>query len=149
MKVLRNVFVSALVLFSLYALANERFVGLLVNSSGKYLSLVGLSDGGLSGFPIGANALLTVQPTVDMYVCINQKDVSTNAPNCSALNGVRVPANAAFPTSCPSSNNMSLPVSLSDGGTIYVSTNSCIVEVVAVADAGSAIVWQRDGREGF
>ena len=145
----RYLLAAAVTLVSLYAFAGERFIAILTNSGGKTLNVQGLADGGIAGAQIGGNAILTIQPSVDMYVCISQKDSTTNEPNCNAINGLRVPANAALPTSCPPSTLMALPVSLSDGGTYYAYTTSCVVEVVQVADAGSAKIWQRLGTEGL
>lgn len=144
--------VSAIGLYSLYAFAGERFLGVLTLSGSKYINVQGLSDGGISGFPIGGKALITVQSNVDSFVCINQKDPTTQYPNCSAVNGLRVPANAALPTSCPPSTNTVLPVAvtLPDGGpsTVLVNTTSCIIEVLtADGGTGSAKVFQRNGDE--
>lgn len=128
------------------AVANEGYLTILTMSGSKQSNVQGLSDGGVSGTPISPRQLITIQPSVDTYVCVGQLD-GAGVPNCNAINGVRVPANAAFPTSCPPSKNARLPVSLSDGGTLYVNTQSCIVEVLQVADAGSAKIWSRQGDE--
>lgn len=137
---------AVVTLFAFVATANERILTNLTLSGSKATNVQGLADGGVAGTPISPASLLTIQPTVDAYVCVGQLD-SAGIPNCTSLNGLRVPANAALPTSCPSSTNAKLPVLLGDGGTVYVNTSSCIVEVVQVADAGSAKVMSRLGTE--
>lgn len=71
------------------AVANEGFLAILTMSGSKQTNVQGLVDGGVAGTPFSPRQLITVQPSVDTYVCVGQLDTA-GVPNCNAINGVRV-----------------------------------------------------------
>lgn len=130
-------FCAALLLTVPQAHAAERYLGTIVVTDGGTVHNLFPLDGG--AFFINPNELITIQPNANAYVCVGEL-TSTKAPTCSATLGVRVDANVAFPSSCPSGT----AVLMADGGFV----NSCVVACLPVSGATvNCPVWSRKGNE--
>lgn len=119
------------------AQAAEKYVGtIVVTDAGAVHNLLPL-DGG--AFAIAPNSLVTIQPSANAYVCVDEL-TSTKAPTCSSSLGVLVSSGTAFPSSCASGTG----VLMADGG--YVT--SCIVTCIPASGASvNCPVWVRKGNE--
>lgn len=114
--------------------AAEKYLGTLFVTDAGAVHNYFPTDGGAFGIP--GQTLLTVQPDVAAYVCVNEFGTTPAIPICTAARGVRVEANVGFPTSCPNSRQ----ILMADGG--YV--NGCVVGVRPVTGTTvTAPVWSR------
>lgn len=129
--------VAAVVLLMRPAMAAEKYLGtVFVTDAGAVHNLFP-TDGG--AFYIAPNSLITVQPSANAYVCVDEL-TSAKAPTCSSTLGVLVSSGTAFPSSCASGTG----VLMADGG--YVT--SCIVSCIPSSGASvNCPVWQRKGNE--
>lgn len=120
------------------AAAGESFLGQITVADAGVNSNWTLVDGG--AFYVAPQSLITVQPNANAYVCIDTL-TATRAPTCTAITGVRVDANVAFPTSCQSTTGQVL---MPDAGLVQ----GCTIAILPVTGATvSASVWQRRGNE--
>lgn len=119
------------------AQAGEKYLGTIVVTDAGAVHNLFPTDGG--AFYIAPNSLITVQPSANAYVCVDEL-TSAKAPTCSTTLGVLVASGTAFPSSCASATS----VQVADGGFVQ----SCTVTCVPASGASvSCPVWSRTGKE--
>ena len=134
---LLGVLALSVALLAVPAGAAESYLGtIVVTDAGVVHNLLPL-DGG--AFAIPAMAKITVQPNAAAYLCVEQL-TTTKAPTCSAVLGVKVAADVAFPTSCgPAHYSLQ-----ADAGSVL----GCVVAVMPVSGTSvTATVLSRKGDE--
>ena len=145
----------AVALLAVPARAAEAYLGVVTNADAGTGTAVPSNLTTAVPFIIPPATLLTIQPSVAAYVCVDVRGgydagtvtadggagpwVQYVVPSCSSTTGVKVAADTAFPSSCAPANRFAMP----DGG-----ISSCSVACVPVSGvSASCPVWSRSGRE--
>jgi hypothetical protein len=139
---LRRILALCLAVFAASALvgparAAEKYVGTIVVTDAGAVHNLFPTDGG--AFYIAPNSLITVQPSVNAYICVDEL-TAAKAPTCSTTVGVLVPSGTAFPSSCASAT----AVQVADGGFVQSCTVTCLP---ASGASVNCPVWVRKGNE--
>ena len=130
--------VGVVVALALRVEAAEDYLGTIFTTDAGFTHNLFPTDGG--AFAITPTALVTIQPTAAAYVCVDTISQPTHAPACTAANSVQVAANAAFPSSCKTAQN----VLMADGGMV----TGCIIQCGPVSGTSvNCAVFQRKGNE--
>lgn len=143
---MRNLFASLVIAGAVLALSYaspaegaESYLGTLYVTDAGFVHNQWPTDGGQ--FAIAPSSLLTIQPSANAYVCVDQKAAGTNSPSCTSSNGVLVSSGTAFPTSCAPPTNYQLP----DAGLV---SGVCLAMCAPASGTSvNCVVWQRKGNE--